>query len=152
VTVIATGADDGIPSKPVTQTVHVTPFGIQDDPLYPGKTMLVIGGTTGDDHIRIIEFPYGNAQVLLMMNDAIYSLAEPASRFVVYGQSGNDVIDAINTNRPAWLFAGDGNDKLIGGGGNDVLVGGAGKDLLVGGPGRNLLIGGSGADTLLGAT
>jgi probable HAF family extracellular repeat protein len=153
VQVTATGVDDGIASATVSQQVTVTTYAFQPDPAYPGKTMLVIGGTTGDDRIRIVEFPRGeNPHVLLMMNREVYNLADPTSRFVVYGQSGNDLIDAQDTIKPAWLFAGDGNDRLFGGGGNDVLVGGGGNDLLVGGPGRNLLIGGSGAATLLGAT
>jgi Ca2+-binding RTX toxin-like protein len=51
---------------------------------------------------------------------------------------------------PAWLYGGDGNDRLKGGSGNNVLEGGAGDDLLVGGSGRDLLVGGGGADRMIG--
>jgi Ca2+-binding RTX toxin-like protein len=151
VKVTATGADDGLPSAVVSEKVHVTPFAIQDDPTYPGKTMLVIGGTTGDDRIQIAEQRFGTPQVAFMMNGQLYFVAEPSSRIVVYGQAGNDWIDASQTITPAWLYGGDGNDTLFGGQGNDVLVGGDGNDLLIGGSGRNLLIGGRGADTIFSA-
>jgi Ca2+-binding RTX toxin-like protein len=52
---------------------------------------------------------------------------------------------------PAWLYGGDGGDKLTGGSGNDVLLGGAGNDTLTGGAGRDLLIGGDGQDQLTGS-
>ena len=42
----------------------------------------------------------------------------------------------------AWLFGGDGDDKLIGGGGNNVLIGGDGVDSLTGGNARDLLTAG----------
>jgi Ca2+-binding RTX toxin-like protein len=145
--VTATDKDGGV-SAVVSQQVNITPFEIQDDPLYPGKTMLVIGGTTGDDRIRIVEFPRSPAHLEFLLDRHIYSVPGPTSRFVVYGQAGNDVIDAGATITPAWLFGGDGNNILIGGDGNDVLVGGDGNDILIGKGGRDLLIGGAGADTL----
>jgi hypothetical protein len=148
VQVTATGVDDGIASAVVSQQEGITPFAIQDDPLYPGKTMLVIGGTLGNDRIRILEFPRSPAHVEFLLDQHIYSVAEPTSRIVVYGQAGNDTIDAGATITPAWLFGGDGNNILIGGNGNDVLVGGDGNDLLIGNGDRDLLIGGKGADTI----
>jgi Ca2+-binding RTX toxin-like protein len=72
------------------------------------------------------------------------------SRIIVFGQAGNDDIQvAGGLSIPAWLFGGDGNDRLKGGGGDNVLVGGDGNDLLIGGRGRDLLIGGGGRDTLV---
>jgi len=111
----------------------------------------VIGGTTGDDRIQIAEQRFGTPQVAFMMNGQLSLVAEPSSRIVVYGQTGNDWIDASQTITPAWLYGGDGNDTLFGGQGNDVLVGGDGNDLLNGGGGRNLVIGGHGADTIFSA-
>jgi len=148
VKVTATGANDGIPSAVVSQKVHVTSFGFQPDPIYPGKTMLVIGGTTGDDRIQIIEMPFPTPQIAFMINGQLNIVHEPSSRVVVYTQAGNDFVDASQTVVPVWIFAGDGNDSLYGGQGNDVLVGGSGNDYLSAGGGRNLLIGGRGADTI----
>jgi Ca2+-binding RTX toxin-like protein len=75
----------------------------------------------------------------------------PSGRILVYAQAGNDDVQvAGGINLSAWLYGGDGNDRLKGGDGNDVLLGGDGDDLLIGGSGRDLLIGGEGADRLLG--
>jgi hypothetical protein len=148
VKVTATGADDGLPSEVVSQKVHVTPYAFQPDPIYPGKTMLVIGGTTGDDLIQVIELPFPTPQIGIMINGQLDFVSEPSSRIVVYTQAGNDFVDATPTITPVWIFAGDGNDVLVGGQGNDVLVGGKGNDFLYAGAGRNLLIGGRGADTI----
>ena len=76
---------------------------------------------------------------------------------VMYGNSGNDFIDAGTTRVDPYIDEGveqayinygdygDGarsdNDKLYGGVGNDVLVGGHGSDLLDGGSGDDYLIG-----------
>jgi hypothetical protein len=151
-TVTLTATDKaGFVSDVVSQKVTITPFAFQDDPLYHGKTMLVIGGTTGDDRIQIAELRFGTPQVAFMVNGQLHFVAEPSSRIVVYGQAGNDWIDAGQTITPAWLYGGDGNDSLFGGQGNDVLVGGDGNDLLNGGGGRNLIIGGGGADVIFSA-
>ncbi len=75
---------------------------------------------------------------------------------IVYGQSGNDVIDELaETNGakiavPAILLGGSGTNTLSAAGSSagNVLVGGAGKDSLTGGSGADILIGGGGTDTL----
>src|SRR5262249_57657672 len=75
----------------------------------------------------------------------------PPGRIIAYGYAGNDDIQVANSiPLSAWLYGGDGNDRLRGGSGPNVLLGGAGDDLLVGGSGRDLLIGGRGADRLVG--
>jgi hypothetical protein len=76
----------------------------------------------------------------------------PLGKVVVYSLSGNDniFVDSHNTNVPAMLFAGNGNDVLAVEHGNNVLVGGGGNDVLIGGDGRDVLIGGAGSDVLRG--
>jgi hypothetical protein len=147
--VVLTATDeDGAVSDPVSLRVTITKFALQPDPIYPGKTMLVIGGTTGDDHIQVIEMPFPTPQVGFTINGQLNFVAEPSSRIVVYTQAGNDFVDASQTTTPVWIFAGDGIDTLFGGQGNDVIVGGKGHDNLSAGGGRNLLIGGRGASTI----
>src|SRR5205085_4792777 len=76
---------------------------------------------------------------------------QPSSGLVVYAQAGDDDVQVAGSiTVPAWLYGGDGNDRLKGGAGDDVLVGGDGDDLLVGGSGRDILIGGRGADRIVG--
>jgi hypothetical protein len=63
---------------------------------------------------------------------------------LIYAGSGNDTLvggSGINI-----LFAGSGNDSLTGGANNDYLFAGSGADTLYGGAGSNYLQAGSGAD------
>ena len=62
----------------------------------------------------------------------------------VYAGAGNDVL--IGNSDDNLLCGEDGNDTLDGGGGNDSLLGGAGNDWLIGGGGFDRLSGGSGND------
>src|SRR5207302_5682497 len=81
----------------------------------------------------------------------VFTATVPLCRFVAYGLGGNDVI-RVNEgiDLPAWLYGGDGNDRLTGGRGDDVLLGEAGDDTLAGGGGSDLLIGGTGSDQISG--
>jgi Ca2+-binding RTX toxin-like protein len=69
----------------------------------------------------------------------------------VYAQGGDDDVQVSgNTDLVAWLYGGEGDDRLKGGSGHDVLLGGGGNDLLVGGSGRDMLVGGRGSDRIVG--
>jgi hypothetical protein len=148
-----TDDDGGVGSA--SQTVAVSVAAVQPDPLNPGQSMLVVGGTTGADNIVIS--PDGNSgQLTVSINGAPAGTfgapgGGPFSGLVVYAQAGNDDVQVAGSiTVTAWLYGGDGNDRLKGGGGDNVLVGGDGDDLLVGGPGRDILIGGRGADRIVG--
>jgi Ca2+-binding RTX toxin-like protein len=144
ITVTATDKDGGLDTA--TQTVSITPAGLHDDPLYGGQ-MLVVGGTQGND--KLVLNPSKGVKVLI--NGKTQGNFTPTSRIVVYGQAGNDDIQVTGSLRiPAWLYGGDGNDRLKGGNGNDFLFGGAGNDNLLGGQGNDLLVGDTGADRLIG--
>jgi len=117
----------------------------QSDPQNPSLRDIVVTGTPGEDHILFN--PGGSFQVLV--NDLPNARFAPTGRIVAYGLAGSDDIKVVGgITLPAYLFGGDGNDRLQGGGGNNVLIGGAGSNTLIGGPGHDLLIGGSGASTL----
>ena len=153
---VVTVLDNGGGGGSAGSTVSVQPFALESDPLYPGMMAFMVGGTAANDNITIgAGSPTGS--LTLNLNGANYgTFAPPAgasfSRVVVYGLAGNDTI-TVSTSVlvSAWLYGGDGDDKLTGGSGNDVLIGGAGKDTLIDSFGRNLLIGGDGADTLTGS-
>ena len=77
----------------------------------------------------------------------------------LFGNEGNDTLDATSFAASARLDGGVGTDKLTGGAGNDVLIGGdendtllgaAGDDTLYGGNGNDSVNGGAGNDVLLG--
>src|SRR5262249_35847545 len=75
----------------------------------------------------------------------------PTGRLVAFGQAGDDDLQVAGSiGLPAWLYGGDGNDRLQGGARANGLLGGAGDATLLGGGGRHVLIGGAGADALVG--
>lgn len=146
VKVTATDKDGGV-SNVASQTVEVKVATLMDDPLNPGYQLLAIGGTTGND--KIVVNPSHGLKVLI--GGKSFGNFTGAERIVIYGQAGNDNIQIAGAVRiDAWLFGGDGNDRLHGGKGDDVLLGGVGNDNLNGGQGYDILIGGIGADHLQG--
>ena len=67
------------------------------------------------------------------------------------GLAGDDNIQVAGSiTRRAWLYGGNGNDRLKGSAGHDVLLGEEGDDLLVGQSGRDVLVGGLGGDRIVG--
>ena len=149
VTVTATDKDSGV-SLPATKTITIKAAGILPDPTDSTKTALYVGGTNGDDTIRVIQHgKTGDYEVTL--NGQSKGTFSPTGRIIIFGQAGNDNISVPNSiTLPVEMYGGDGNDTLSGGAGNDILVGGAGTDQLTGGAGRDLLIGGAGTDHLVG--
>ena len=150
---IAATDKDGAEGNVATHQIRISRTGIVDDPLTPGRTMLVIEGTNQNDLIVVEERERGRNDVLDVYLNGVRTetFAMPTSRVVVYGQAGNDAIridDDISLD--AWLFGGFGNDVLIGGDGNSILVGGGGDDSLRGRSGKDILIGGRGRDLLFG--
>src|SRR5439155_9437407 len=121
------------------------------DALDPSVRTLVVTGTPGND--RILFNPGGGAggTVKGLVNDLPQGTFSPNGRLIAYGGAGDDDIQvAGGISLPAWLYGGDGNDRLKGGAGNNVLEGGNGDETLIGGRGGNLLIGGLGADRIMG--
>ena len=118
---------DAVGTAP-THTVDAA--GLLDDPWsdVPGERALFIGGTDGDDRIKVTQ--RRGALVVTINGDRFRFDAVGVTRIFVYGNDGNDritlqkrlAIDAV-------LEGGMGNDRLGGGRGNDVLLGGAGKAL-----------------------
>jgi streptogramin lyase len=150
--------DVGGSSASVTGTATVSAVAVVPDSCGDGQ-MLLVGGTAGDDTIVVGPgsqgAPVQATDLLVTRNGLSQEVLAPAgtsfSRVVVYAGPGNDdVTVAGSISLPAWLYGGDGNDRLKGGNGNNVLEGGDGDDLFVGGSGRDLLIGGTGADRMIG--
>ena len=148
VTFTVTDDDGGVGSA--SKTVEVTAVALQPDECDPDLIQLVIGGTVGDDAIRVD--PVDNSDLVeVLINGVSHGTFSPTGRIVAFGLAGNDDMTvAGGIVRSAWLYGGLGQDRLKGGAGNDVLLGGEGDDLLIGGQGRDLLIGGVGADRLVG--
>jgi VCBS repeat-containing protein len=153
-TVQVTATDkDGAVSTTVQQTITVKAVDVQEG-------TLVIGGTTADDNISVAPAD-ASGNLAVTINGASQGTFSAPAQIVVYGQSGNDQIKLTSKKFgpttyyvavPAALFGDAGNDTLDARGStaNNILVGGAGTDTLQGGSGRDLLIGGVAGDTLHG--
>jgi hypothetical protein len=150
ITAVYTPTPNFIGSASSALALSVVNVAVQTDPCDPNMTALVVGGTPGND--TIVFSPVGNAgDIAVSLNGVSLGTFHPTGRLIAYGGAGDDDIQVAGSiTLPAWLFGGDGNDRLKGGNGNNVLEGGVGDDLLVGGGGRDLLIGGGGADRLIG--
>jgi serralysin len=70
----------------------------------------------------------------------------------LFGDDGNDIIKAGNTDNGALLDGGTGNDQLYGGLAANTMNGGDGNDYLSGGGGQDIMHGNAGNDTLKGGT
>jgi VCBS repeat-containing protein len=155
-TVTVTVTDDDGTAGSASSPITVKAVDLQPDPLSPGMTQLVVGGTTGNDTINIAKANTAGKYTVSINGVSQGTFAAPAgapfSRVIAFGQAGDDTIRVgSGVTLPAWLYGGDGNDHLYGGSGPNVLVGGNGNDVLTGGSGRDLFIGGVGADQLNGA-
>ena len=152
VQVTVTDKDGGV-SAIAQQTITINAVDLQ------GGT-LVIGGTTANDNITVAPAD-ASGNLAVTINGASQGTFAAPAQIVFYGQAGGDQIK-LNTKKigsttyyvtvPAILFGDAGNDTLDARGStaNNILVGGAGTGQLQGGSGRDLLLGGLGADTLHG--
>jgi Ca2+-binding RTX toxin-like protein len=149
VSVTATDKDGGV-SAAATMTIDIKAAGILTDPTDPTKTALYVGGTTGDDKIKVL--PVGSTGAYeVFLNGESKGTFSPTGRIIIFGQAGDDSIDVPNTvTLPVEMYGGEGNDHLSSGAGDDILIGGDGLDEILGGSGRDILIGGAGLDHLTG--
>jgi Ca2+-binding RTX toxin-like protein len=155
-TVRVTATDSaGIVSPFGTQSITIAATGLLADPLHPGQNALYIGGTSGNDTIRVRQT--NNGYAVGINNSASpfgATFTGPVSRIVVYTGAGNDTVRFNpNVRVGGWIYGGAGNDNLEGAANAaNVIVGGSGNNVLIGGNRRDILIGGSGSDKLFGGT
>jgi len=110
---------------------------------------VTLQATAGDD-VVVVTLQGGDVRVLGLAGSVLLRGFEPGiDRLLIDALAGDDVIDGTASDVPLELFAGDGDDILLGGNGNDQLFGGAGDDVLIGGPGIDLLDGGLGNNVLI---
>ncbi len=141
VTLTATDKDGGV-SETATDTITVVVAEVQDGVLF-------VGGTTSADQIQVKKGAGDGASLEVVVNGTNLGEFTGLTRAVVFGQDGDDDLDATGSTDVALeLYGGAGNDRLKGGSKADILDGGVGDDELIGGQGRDILIGGAGADQL----
>jgi PKD repeat protein len=96
----------------------------------PADTAVYVYGYDGDDTVTVL---------------ATQSDGTPKSfnhAVMIFGNGGNDILNAAEGSGIAVLVGGDGDDTLTGGSNRDFLIGGLGADILRGGDGDDLLVGG----------
>jgi len=139
-----------------TLTIVANSYLIIPDALNATKSVLVVGGSPANETIAVAPGSRPGTLALLINGVKQDNIATAAgttfSRVRIYGGAGNDVLRvSLLLILSSELYAGSGNDILLGGGGNNILVGGTGHSILTGGLGRNIIIGGSaGGDLLIG--
>lgn len=147
---VSSSTSDSISSNntaTASTTVSTTGVMLLTNPNTPSQTDLVVDGTSGADNVSFTSA--GAGKVTVTMDSKTYGPYAVTGRIVAYAGAGNDTI-VVNSaiTLPAYLYAGSGNDELVGGSGNNVLVGGSGSDILIGGTGHNILIAGTGPSKL----
>jgi large repetitive protein len=148
--VSSTSTESNSANNTATASTTMTTTGVMlvTDPNVPTETDLVVAGTAGADNISFASA--GAGKVSVTMDGKSYGTFAVTGRIVAYaGATGNDeIVVSSAITLPAFLYAGSGNDELVGGSGNNVLVGGGGADTLIGGTGHNILIAGTGPSKL----
>jgi Ca2+-binding RTX toxin-like protein len=125
--------------------------GLHADTLSGNEGMDTIDGQGGAD--RLLEVASGTMILTgtqLDTNGELDSLRGMMSAFL-YGESGDDVINASAFTGWVRLTGDDGNDTLTGTRFSDILDGQNGDDVLFGLAGGDFLFGGNGGDTIEGA-
>jgi GH35 family endo-1,4-beta-xylanase len=158
-----------------TKAVTVGVMAVQDDPLNPGKGLLVVGGTTGSDVINVSPWLFPDSYlVTILSTESGLGLTLGVFRRNSSGWGLDLTVGGLSLNlssNPLALplsgivvHAQGGNDDvtvarsidltawLYGDTGSDRLKGGGGNDVLLGGAGDDLLTGGQGRDLLIGGT
>jgi VCBS repeat-containing protein len=152
VSVYATDKDGGV-SSIAQQQISITVVEMQGG-------NLVVGGTAGNDSINL-KVANTSGGVKVTINGSVQGTFTPSGQILVYAQAGTDTVKFETAKfsgvtrylqTPAVVYGDAGNDTLDarGSSANNVLVGGAGNDIIYGGLGRDILLGGLGADTLRG--
>lgn len=136
---------------------------------YVANGVLNVLGTTGDDEIHVFHVDENGTQVSnsnqvrVQISDsdgnvlssqthlASYYLWSFINHVQISAYSGNDVI-SNETNITSTIYAGIGNDAVVGGSNNDLIYGGYGNDWIDGRGGNDHIWGQHGDDQLLGHT
>lgn len=109
---------------------------------------LTLDGEDGDDTITSSS---GRIEMLGGAgNDRLTATSQNPDELMFSGQSGNDVIAAMQALTKVTAFGGSGRDLIMTGAGNDHLWGGPSSDTIIAGAGDDVVISGTGDDIVYG--
>ena len=133
------GGSDVLESDPATVTIAIEQYagvGISDG-------VLTFGGGAGIDTVT------SEGGVLIINGTPVST--DGVTEIRIWTGDGNDDIDLSGLSIPTMVYAGAGDDTIVGGSGDDIVLGGAGSDTVTGADGNDLLIGGDDADRVVGS-
>jgi hypothetical protein len=111
--------------------------------------VIVVEGTSASDDISIIGNAIADSLDVYDGRELLgtYSLGD-VDRLFIQAYRGDNIVDLTALHFPidAWIYGGNGQDRLYGGPGNDLIMGLAGADYIFGGEGDDILYGGEGQD------
>ncbi len=143
-------------TSPVTRESRTKSGSAKDDVLtvdgqgdFNGKKDTYFAGS-GDDIIDLSQVPQPLQNAATAGGNRVYGDAGDDELYAgrndrLFGEAGNDILDASQGSGGNRLYGGDGKDQLFAGV-NDSLFGNSGQDQLYAGRGGNTLYGGTGAD------
>ena len=154
-TATVVGNDDANGEGTTSVTVTIQDARVFQDPVDASLQVLILGGTSLDDDIRLKDVQNSPNSVHVEQRSGrgpwTSSVYHNVSEVHVFGGDGDDDLTADRRlSIPVRMFGGAGNDKLRGGTQDDYLDGGAGRDRIYGQQGDDILIGGLGRDRLRG--
>lgn len=152
----------GLSGGSAQTTTAIARWRLAADAANPARVDLIWGGKTTVDRLLFANLGGGQAiQVRDQMSQALAEVGGITGKVIIYGQGGDDVLNASFLDNPVEIHAGDGSNILIGGrgadvinagGGNNVILGGllstSGPDQLRAGNGRNIFIAGPGGGSV----
>lgn len=159
-TIISGAGDDTIDGGAGGDTM-IGGLGIDEYHVDSYKDKVIEGKNGGDDVIIIEEYDFGKTKSYTLaanvegldLDDLSLNLdpkqiaSLQKSKISINGNASDNIISLSDDyGQYMKIFAGAGNDVVIGGSANDYIDGGAGDDLLFGGSGNDTLIGGAGID------
>jgi Ca2+-binding RTX toxin-like protein len=112
---------------------------------------VTVNATNGDD-VTIVASAGSKISVLGLSAQVAVDHAEAGDKLVINALAGDDVIEASGLEPgkiSLQIFAGAGEDIVVGSVGNDAIDGGAGDDVLLGGDGNDTISGGGGDDLII---
>ena len=146
------GATSKTEAKIIGKHASVT-GGSGRDRVYVTGDKATITTNAGDDYVSIYgsqsNVRLGNGDDMCLIKDG--ESGKKGGNYV-WGDAGDDAIVAMWTAGANYLYAGLGNDMIVGGTGKDYIYANSGDNILIGLDGADSLYGGCGRDVLVSST
>ncbi|MFO0935895.1 MAG: VCBS repeat-containing protein [Gemmataceae bacterium] len=118
-----------------------------DGTVADGVVTGVTGGAVGYINVESVTL-----KLTAQSDSLVFTGSSANTAYTIFAGAGDDRVLGAASNSPLTVNGEDGNDLIVGGSKNDVLDGGAGGDILIGRAGGDTLLGGDGDDLLIGGS